>query len=142
MPTLLRKPVVSISVRVWIGCQKMFAMPGVLILAFISAMILSHVMPGRHWPGGLKVTTVSNIESGAGSVDDSACPALPKTVWTSGILLSCRFCIWRTFVVSLIDMPGTAVGMKSIVPSFSGGMNSGQSLFERIIVHAIASPAE
>src|ERR1700736_1534170 len=30
--------------------------------------------PGANW------TTVSNIESGAGSVDVSACPALPKTL--------------------------------------------------------------
>jgi len=60
--------VVSISVRVWIGIQKMLAMPGVFSLAFISARIFSHVMPGRHWSCGLSVTTVSNIESGAGSV--------------------------------------------------------------------------
>jgi len=74
---------VSISVRVWIGIQKILAMPGVFSLAFISAMIFSQVIPARHCPGGLRVTTVSNIESGAGSVGVSAWPALPNTVATS-----------------------------------------------------------
>ena len=111
MPSTLRKPVVSISVRVWIGIQKMFAMPGVLILAFISASSLSQVIPLRHWSGGLSVTTVSNIDSGAGSVGVSAWPALPNTVTASGIFCSCRSWICRIFVASAIDMPGTAVGM-------------------------------
>ena len=66
------------------GIQKMLAMPGVFNFSFISAMILSHVMPGRHCSGGLSETTVSNIESGAGSVAVSAWPALPKTRSTSG----------------------------------------------------------
>jgi len=39
--------VVSISVRVWIGIQKMLAIPGVLIFSFISAMSFSHVMAGH-----------------------------------------------------------------------------------------------
>ena len=47
-PSFVRKPVVSISVRVWIGIQKMLAMPGVLIFSFISAMSFSHVIPARH----------------------------------------------------------------------------------------------
>ena len=70
-PRIERKPVVSISVRVWIGIQKMFAMPGVLMVAFMFEMIFSHVMPARHCSGGLSFTTVSIIESGAGSVDVS-----------------------------------------------------------------------
>ena len=84
MPRIERKPVVSISVRVWIGIQKMFAMPGVLILLVHFRESFSQVMPGRHCSGGLSFTTVSNIESGAGSVGVSACPALPKTDSTSG----------------------------------------------------------
>jgi hypothetical protein len=65
---MVRKPVVSISVRVWIGIQKICAMPGVLVASFISASSFSHVMPARHSLKGLSMTTVSNIESGAGSV--------------------------------------------------------------------------
>ncbi len=38
-------------------------------------------------------------------------------------------------------MPGTAVGMKSIVPSFSGGMNSEPSLLKGMIVTAMATIA-
>ncbi len=93
------------------GIQKMFAMPGVLMLAFISATILSQVMPGRHWSGGLRLTTVSNIDSGAGSVEVSDWPALPKTRSTSGIWRSCRSWICRIRVASPTAMPGTAVGM-------------------------------
>ena len=108
---MLRNPVVSISVRVWMGIQKMFAMPGVLMLAFTSARSFSQVMPCRHSFGGLSVTTVSNIDNGAGSVGVSACPALPNTVTASGTFFNCRSCIWRIFVASVIDIPGTAVGM-------------------------------
>ena len=86
-------------------------MPGVLMLAFISAVSFSQVIPGRHCSGGFKVTTVSNIESGAGSVGVSAWPALPKTESTSGNLSSMRSWICRILVASVIDMPGTAVGM-------------------------------
>ncbi len=108
---MLRNPVVSISVRVWMGIQKMFAMPGVLMFAFTSARSFSQVIPRRHWSGGFKATTVSNIDNGAGSVGVSACPALPNTVTASGIFFNCRSCIWRILVASVIDMPGTAVGM-------------------------------
>src|SRR4051794_10037779 len=38
----------------------------------------------RHCERGFKVTTVSSMESGAGSVDVSARPALPATRATSG----------------------------------------------------------
>ena len=72
IPRTLRKPVVNISVRVWIGIQKMFAIPGVLMLALTSASSLFHVIPLRHSLGGLSATIVSNIESGAGSVGVSA----------------------------------------------------------------------
>jgi hypothetical protein len=82
-----------------------------LIFAFISAINFSQVMPGRHWSIGFSETIVSNIESGAGSVGVSDWPALPNTVSTSGISFSCRSWICRIFVASVIDMPGTAVGM-------------------------------
>ena len=86
----LRKPVVSISVRVWIGIQKMFAMPGVLM--FI-VQLREQFVPGHARApliGRLERHDVSNIESGAGSVGVSAWPALPNTVSTSGIFLSWR----------------------------------------------------
>ena len=104
-------PVVSISVRVWIGIQKMLLIPGVRRVEFISASSFSHVIPARHSDNGLNETIVSNIESGAGSVAVSACPAFPKTVWTSGNFFNCRSWICRILVASSIAIPGTAVGM-------------------------------
>ena len=104
---------VSISVRVWIGIQKMFAMPGVLRLAFISASSLSQVIPCAPLLGRFQAsTTVSTIESGAGSVGVSAWPALPKTRHHfRELLCSMRSWICSIFVASAIDMPGIAVGM-------------------------------
>ena len=52
MPRTERNPVVSISVRVWIGIQKIWAMPGVLLASFIRAIRLSQVVPGGHSSGG------------------------------------------------------------------------------------------
>ena len=66
------------------------AMPGKRRLAFTSPRNFAQVMPRGHWSNGLSEMIVSNIESGAGSVDVSACPALPKTVVTSGNFFSCR----------------------------------------------------
>ena len=68
-------------------------------------------MPGRHSRSGFSVTTVSTIESGAGSVADSARPILPNTRATSGNAFSSRSCIWSTRCASVIEMPGGAVGM-------------------------------
>src|SRR5512135_1746680 len=40
-----------------------------------------------HWLSGFRTTVVSIMEKGAGSVEVSARPALPKTLSTSGKLL-------------------------------------------------------
>ena len=105
-------------------------MPGVFSFTSISSRIPSQVMPGRHCSCGLSVTTVSNMESGAGSVGVSDWPALPKTVSTSAICRSKRSWICRILVASPMDIPGTAVGMNRIVPSFNGGMNSFPSFWK------------
>ena len=67
---------------------------------------------------------VSNISSGAGSVGVAKRPALPNTLATSGNDFSTRSIRWMTSPALASLMPGTAVGMYSSVPSFSGGMNS------------------
>ncbi len=54
---------------------------------------------------------VSIIEKGAGSVEVSARPALPKTLETSGKLFRMRSCVWRSRLASLTEMPGSVVGM-------------------------------
>ena len=111
MPSMQRKPVVSISVRVWIGIQKMFAMPGVLMLAFISAISLSQVIPGRHCSGGLKRHDGFEHRERRGIGRGFGLPGFAEYAFTSGIFGSMRSWICRILVASVIDMPGTAVGM-------------------------------
>ena len=65
----------------------------------------------RHSERGFNVITVSSIESGAGSVEVCARPALPNTRSTSGnrarirSVFCSRTCAWLT------EMPGMVVGM-------------------------------
>jgi hypothetical protein len=56
---------------------------------------------------------VSNIDSGAGSSEVSARPALPKTRSTSGTLRICWSCHWSSRLASSTEMPGTVIGMYS-----------------------------
>ena len=56
MPSGLRTPVASISVRVWIGIHQTFGMPGKRSFSSISSMSASHVMPARHCSRGLSTT--------------------------------------------------------------------------------------
>jgi hypothetical protein len=111
IPSGLRTPVDSISVRVWIGIHQMFGMPGYDSFSSISATRRSQVMPSRHSERGFRTTVVSTIPIGAGSVGVSARPILPNTLATSGNLRSSRSMSVRTFDASAIDMPGGAVGM-------------------------------
>src|ERR671930_217541 len=100
-------PVVSISTRALMGMVHAFEAPGILSAWFISSTSCSldmrsgvnlrktplahsgaqeeyHVSALRHCASGLRTMTVSIIDSGAGSVEVSARPALPSTVDTSG----------------------------------------------------------
>ena len=65
----------------------------------------------RHSKTGFRTTTVSIIESGAGSVDVSARPALPNTLCTSGKLLMILSCACISLCASAMEMPGSVVGM-------------------------------
>jgi hypothetical protein len=65
----------------------------------------------RHSDVGLRVITVSSIDSGAGSVLVSARPALPSTRSTSGNCLIARSLACRSVPAALIEMPGIVVGM-------------------------------
>ena len=66
---------------------------------------------GRHSEGGFRFTTVSTIESGAGSVDVSARPALPCTCTTSGNDMSTRSWACSHWLASATEIPGSVVGM-------------------------------
>ena len=101
-PTGVRRPVLSMSIRPLMGMVQALERPGRLSASFISPinccwemwsgvmcrkMPLAHsgaqeeyqVSVLRHSDLGLRMITVSSMDSGAGSVDVSALPALPST---------------------------------------------------------------
>jgi len=123
-PTGVRMPVESMSMRALIGIVQALLTPGNCTLASISAISLSVVMPGRHSLSGFKLTIVSNISRGAGSVAVAARPALPNTDATSGNDLMILFCVCTSSPALVTDRPGSVVGMYITVPSFRVGMNS------------------
>ncbi len=98
-------------------------------------------MPGRHSDSGLRLITVSNISSGAGSVAVWARPALPYTEATSGKLLMIRSVICNSSPALVTDRPGRDEGMYMIVPSLSVGMNSEPSLEAGITLRASTANA-
>ena len=100
-------PVVSMSMRLRTGMVQALLAPGRCSAWFISSvsslvetwsgvMVRSagnshrgaqaeyHVCLWGHWDGGFSKMVVSIIDSGAGSVEVSARPALPRTLSTSG----------------------------------------------------------
>jgi len=83
-PSGLRTPVASISVRVWMGIHQTLGMPANCMAPSSLRTSASQSSPLGHRFGSFSVTTVSNIESGAGSVGESNRPAFPKTRSTSG----------------------------------------------------------
>ena len=123
-PIGVRIPVESMSMRALIGIVQAPCRPGVATLVSSSAIKLSCVRPGRHCSRGFNCTTVSNIDSGAGSKALSARPALPNTRATSGTLRICASCHCKSRRAVSMGMDGTEIGMYSRSPSYSGGMNS------------------
>ena len=134
MPMGVRTPVESMSMRPLMGMVHALTEPGICSARSISSISSSHEMcSGQMWPrkdfsrcgaheeyqrsfarhsaGGFSTTVVSIIESGAGSVDVSARPALPKTQTTSGNDFRMRSCVSISRWASVTDMPGTVVGM-------------------------------
>ena len=111
MPTGVRMPVDSMSTRALIGIVHALATPGIFSALSSSASSLSGVMPGRHSDSGLRLMTVSNISSGAGSVAEIARPALPKTDATSGTCLMILSCIARICWDVWTEAPGSVMGM-------------------------------
>src|SRR6266581_5227970 len=147
MPTGVRTPVVSMSTRALIGMVQAFEVPGILSAWFISSTNCSvemwsgvnlrnkvlaqsgaqeeyQVSTFRHWISGLRTITVSIIENGAGSVEVSALPDLPSTLWTSGNRVMMRSWACINCCACVTEMPGRVEGMYNSEPSSSGGMNS------------------
>ena len=136
MPIGVRMPVESMSSRPLMGMVQALEMPGSRSAASISALSSSSVMRSRQTgrstrlepvraprpstsaasrataTRGLSTTVVSIIEKGAGSVEVSARPALPKTRSTSGKVRRILSCSCSAACASATDMPGcTAEGM-------------------------------
>ena len=134
IPTGVRTPVVSMSMRPLIGIVQAFVTPGIFVFASSSPTSSSREIRslqigrksgfsqsgahdeyqrrlGRHRSGGFSTTVVSIIENGAGSVDVSARPAFPNTRSTSGTDLRIRSCARSRSSASVTDSPGSVVGM-------------------------------
>jgi len=110
-PTGVLIPVASMSIRLRIGMTKALVTPGKRSLASSSDSSRSRVSPGRHAERGLSITTVSTIESGAGSVEVSARPAFPKTRSTSGTPFSSRSIVLSKASIPATETPGSVTGM-------------------------------
>ena len=80
IPSGLRTPVASISVRVWIGIHQTLGMPVNCMAASSLVTSASQVSPRGQSLWGRSCTMVSNISSGAGSVGVEKRPALPNTL--------------------------------------------------------------
>ena len=111
MPTGVRMPVESMSMRALIGIVQAFETPGNCSALSISAISLSTVMPGRHSLSGFRLITVSNISVGAGSVAVEARPALPHTEATSGNDLMILFWVCSSSAALVTERPGSVVGI-------------------------------
>ena len=93
------------------GIHQTFGMPVNCIAPSSFLTSASQSSPFGHSFGSFSVTTVSNIESGAGSVGESNRPALPNTRSTSGNCRSTWSCLCSTSLALASLMPGTLVGM-------------------------------
>ena len=123
-PTSERIPVVSMLIRLIIGCVQMFDTPGSVVAWSSSPMSFSRVMPGRHSRSGFRLTTVSVMFTGAGSVEVSARAIFATTDATSGDLRIASFCLRAMSTACASPIDGSVTGMNMRSPSLSGGMNS------------------
>ena len=102
----------------------MFETPGSVVAVSISPISFSRVIPGRHADSGLRLTIVSVMFTGAGSVDVSARAILATTEATSGNFSIAAFCFLTMSIAWGSEIDGSVTGMNIKSPSFSGGMNS------------------
>ena len=81
-------------------------------------------MPGRHSDSGFRLTIVSVMLTGAGSVEVSARAIFATTAATSGTPAMAAFCFLVIAIAWGSEMAGSVTGMNIRSPSFRGGMNS------------------
>src|SRR5207247_6604935 len=112
------------SMRLRMGCVQIFVTPGMRSFSSSRCIIASFVSPAGHWSFGLKVTIVSVMLIGAGSVDVSARPIFPTTEAIAGSCEIIRSCSRNNSVAFDNDMLGSVTGIHIAVSSSKGGMNS------------------
>ena len=95
-----------------------------MVAASSSPMSRSRVMPDRHCESGFRLTMVSVMLTGAGSVEVSAREILATTPATSGTARIAAFCFFVMSIACGNEMAGSVIGMNMRSPSLSGGMNS------------------
>src|SRR5260221_6670790 len=117
-------PVDNILIRLIIGCVQPFTTPGICSLAFSSLMMSSFLIPLRHSSFGFNRIMVSTMLIGELSVAVFARPALPKTFFTSGMLLMILSWTCKSCFASELDISGIVTGINNMVPSSKGGINS------------------
>ena len=125
MPSGLRMPVASISVRVWIGIHQTLGMPGYWSFSSISR---DEAVPGQ--PRAPLVPRLQEYRrsrpwtAAPGRSPSRRGPSCRRRARPRGTREAARPSSCRTRLASVTDIPGGAVGMYRITPSLSGGMNS------------------
>src|SRR5438105_9069886 len=98
-------------IRLMIGCVQMFETPGIVVAWSSSPISFSRVMPGRHWDSGLRLTIVSVMFTGAGSVEVSARAIFATTDATSGAVWMAAFCFLVISIAWDREIAGSVTGM-------------------------------
>ena len=107
-----------------IGWVQMLETPGSVVAASNSPMSFSRFIPGRHAASGLRLTIVSVMFTGAGSVEVSARAIFATTEASSGKFWMASFCFLTISIACGSEIDGSVTGMNIRSPSLSGGMNS------------------
>src|SRR5665213_58827 len=123
-PTSVLIPVESILIRLIIGCVQPLVTPGICSLLLSSLMMLSFETPFLHSLRGFNITIVSIILIGELSVAEFTLPALPSTDFTSGSLARILSWTCKILFTSALETSGKVTGIKRMLPSSNGGINS------------------
>src|SRR5207245_1272876 len=123
-PPYDRLAVVVLLVRLRIGWVQRFDTPGSVVARSNSPISVARVIPGRHSASGFRLTIVSVMLTGAGSVEVSARAIFATTAATSGTRWMAAFCVLVIAIAWGSEMAGSVTGMNIRSPSFRGGMNS------------------
>ncbi len=111
MPTGVLIPVASMSILALMGMVQALVTPGSWTIALSSRVMSSMVLPLGQVDSGVRVTIVSIIDSGAGSVAVSARPTLPRTCSTCGWVAMILSVCCNSSLALVIEIPGGVVGM-------------------------------